>query len=55
MKVINYWEQFISTGSINDYLAYKEKETEEPGEKGATPHAGTFKCNRDDITDGAYR
>ncbi|MCM1135912.1 MAG: hypothetical protein NC400_10100 [Clostridium sp.] len=26
MKVINYWEKFLSTGSINDYLNYRGEE-----------------------------
>ena len=51
MKVINYWEQFLSTGDINDYLAYREGE-EAAGPKeneGARQGAGTDQCYRDDI------
>jgi len=55
MRVINYWEQFLSTGRINDYLAYRECETseeeaEEPdGDEGAAEGAGTGQCYRNDI------
>ena len=28
MRALNYWEQFISTGRIKDYLAYRENEKE---------------------------
>lgn len=24
MKIVNYWEQFLNTGKIEDYLAYRE-------------------------------
>ncbi len=50
MKVVNYWEQFLSTGNINDYLAYREGE-EAAGSKedeGARQGAGTDQCYRDD-------
>lgn len=26
MRALNYWEQFLSTGRIKDYLAYRENE-----------------------------
>ncbi|MDO4303322.1 MAG: hypothetical protein Q4D94_05350 [Bacillota bacterium] len=57
MRVINYWEQFLSTGRINDYLAYRgckaetaEEEADEPdGDEGAAEGAGTGQCYRNDI------
>lgn len=52
MKDVNYWDQFLSTGRIEDYLAYRQsasgegyKETQE----GAGTHAGTGQGYRDDI------
>ncbi len=51
MKVINYWDKFLSTGNINDYLAYREGDkTAGLGEnEGAGQGAGTDQCYRDDI------
>ncbi|MDE7332330.1 MAG: hypothetical protein K2O16_08795 [Lachnospiraceae bacterium] len=56
MRVINYWEQFLSTGKIDDYLAYREEHTPEPeGNEGAGQSAGTGQCYRDDFKNGAGR
>ena len=41
MRTSNYWEQFLSTGRIKDYLAYREDEGE-----------GSDQCYRDDIKNG---
>ncbi|MBD5547258.1 MAG: hypothetical protein HDQ97_07655 [Lachnospiraceae bacterium] len=50
MRIINYWEQFLSTGRINDYLAYREEEAAGPEEdEGAGEVAGTDQCYRDDF------
>lgn len=50
MRVINYWEQFLSTGKIDDYLAYREEEASESKEdEGAGEGAGTNQCYRDDF------
>lgn len=52
MRVINYWEQFVSTGKIDDYLAYRQEmsDTDRPDEdEGAGPYAGTGQRYRDDI------
>lgn len=52
MSNLNYWEQFLSTGKIKDYLAYRE-EKEDAGRpeenEGLRPYAGTGHCYRDDI------
>ena len=46
MKEVNYWKQFMTTGSVEDFLAYKnvarEKETRGEQEKrsGEQSHAG---------------
>ncbi len=51
MKLSNYWERFLNTGKVDDYLAYREeKETEGPvRDKGADKGAGTGQCYRDGI------
>jgi hypothetical protein len=50
MKEINYWEQFMNTGRIDDFLAYKNAEREEQsteGEReeksGEHSHAGIYR------------
>ena len=54
MKMINYWEQFLSTGKIDDYLAYREKKAAEPEKnEGADTSAGTGQCYRDDFKNRA--
>lgn len=56
MRVINYWDQFLSTGKIADYLAYREEEGSAVKEdKGAEQGAGTDQCYRDDFKSGACR
>ena len=56
MRVINYWEQFLSTGKINDYLAYREEEpVKREEDEGAGKGAGTGQCYRDDIKNGTHR
>ena len=41
----------MNSGSIRDYLDYKQMETQ----AGEDPYAGNSECYRDDIKDGAYR
>lgn len=60
MKEPDYWEQFLNTGKIDDYLHFKGKETgpETDGsgrEAGDNPYAGIGETNRDGFKDGAYR
>lgn len=50
MKEINYWEQFMETGKIEDFLAYKnavrneeEKKAEEGEQAGERFHAGDYR------------
>lgn len=50
MKETNHWEQFISTGSIKDYMEFKQTERTE-----VYSYAGDSVCNRNDIEDGADR
>ena len=44
MKNVNYWDQFLSTGKIEDYLAYRKEAFADAGKQqkeGAETHAGT--------------
>lgn len=42
MKEINYWEQFMATGKIDDFLAYKNAgdKAQNKEESGEHSHAG---------------
>ena len=58
MRIINYWEQFLSSGKIDDYLTYRENVEGSDNQKeneGAGPDAGTGQCYRDDIKSRAGR
>ena len=56
MKETNYWQQFLSTGKVEDYLSYKMcEEAEKEKDKGEHPNAGTFQCNRNHIESGTFR
>ena len=61
MRAENYWKQFLSTGKIDDYLAYREvdllgtgvtnrKGGRPDGDEGAINSAGADQCYRDDFT-----
>ena len=69
MKLSNYWQQFLNTGRIEDYLSYarcKEQEGLQEGTKdypaeaderdlGVQQYAGIHMGDRDDTQAGAYR
>lgn len=56
MKETNYWQQFMSTGKVEDYLSYKRQDKQELRQvEGEYPHAGTFECNRNHIEGGTFR
>lgn len=56
MKEINYWQQFMSTGKIEDYLSYKKADNQEKQESpGEHPHAGIVQCNRNHTESGTFR
>lgn len=65
MKETNYWQQFMSTGSIKDYLSYRAEDREaaacrypaEPASEnlGVNSYAGVCRSNRNDFKDGACR
>ena len=52
MSAENYWEQFLSTGKIDDYLAYRNTEESlgrPDGDEGVTEGAGTSQFYRNDF------
>lgn len=50
MKDSDYWDRFLNTGRIEDYLAYRTGREDEPGQdEGEVFHAGINQCYRDDI------
>lgn len=56
MKEINYWQQFLNTGKVDDYLSYlAHKKAEDVKEKGEYPDAGTGACYRDHFESGTFR
>ncbi|MBQ2936672.1 MAG: hypothetical protein IJ029_01430 [Lachnospiraceae bacterium] len=56
MKELNYWQQFMSTGKVEDYLSYKRQKEQEQGQvKGEHPYAGTFQCDRTHFEGGTFR
>lgn len=60
MKEQNYWEQFINSGKIEDYLSFKSMKKESDTSGGGTsvgdnPYAGVCEVNRNGNKDSAYR
>lgn len=71
MKETNYWQQFMSTGSVKDYLNYRMEngQTANAGSDtdsvvsmsstakglGVNSYAGVCSSNRNDFKDGACR
>lgn len=56
MKELNYWQQFLNTGKIEDYLFYKKREEAvQTVQEGEHPHAGANQCYRNDFKSGAFR
>jgi len=60
MKGLNYWQQFLNTGSVEDYLRFRETEgkgniSKENTFMGDNPYAGVCEINRDRTEDSAYR
>lgn len=62
MKEVNYWERFMMTGSISDFLSYKnalqDMETDQKKDRhqgavevrsGDGSHAGLYGAYRDDF------
>lgn len=62
MKSLNYWQQFLGSGSIEDYLTYIDREKPADGGKeqqadhlGVNPYEGVHMCDRNDFKTVAYR
>lgn len=69
MKETNYWQQFMNTGSINDYLNYRMECKDNDNnhftsdnsvsstvrDLGVNSYAGVCSSNRNNIKDGACR
>lgn len=58
MKESNYWEQFLRSGKIEDYLFFKENEMipeDTRGRAGDRPYAGFCDRDGDNTESGAYR
>lgn len=64
MKELNYWQQFLNTGRIDDYLKFRENQENPAGMENVTgehiimgdnPYAGICKVNRNSVEDSAYR
>lgn len=54
MKETNYWENFLKTGNIKDYLTYRQEESRREDIQRYS-YAGVSHSNRDDITCRANR
>ena len=55
MKEISYWNQFMQSGKVEDYLKFKNETKEEKNPKGETSSAGFYDRNGDDHQGSAYR
>ena len=55
MKEISYWDRFMESGKVEDYLNFKNKTKEEKNPKGDTASAGFYERNRNDYQGSAYR
>lgn len=64
MKELNYWQQFLNTGRIEDYLKFRENLEDTAGMENVTgehiimgdnPYAGICEIDRNSIEDSAYR
>lgn len=55
MKEISYWDQFMNSGKIEDYLKFKEQTKDNSSSEGESVSAGLYNRNRDDYQGSAYR
>ena len=55
MKEISYWDQFMNSGKVEDYLKFKEQTKDSSSSKGESVSAGFYNRNRDDYQGSAYR
>ncbi len=61
MNAESYWQQFVGSGKIEDYLTYSRAKEEQninckqEGKEGEKPYAGSNYGNRNDLKSDAYR
>jgi len=62
MKELNYWQQFINTGSIDAYLNYRMEQdgstigkNQDRRDLGVNSYAGVCSSDRNDFEGGACR
>ena len=55
MNEISYWNQFVNSGRIEDYLNFKEQASKHNNSEGESVSAGISGRNRDDYQGSAYR
>lgn len=55
MKNISYWEQFVNSGKVEDYLIFKEDTGNKKEQSGDYSYAGIYRDNGNDYKDSAYR
>ena len=56
MKEVNYWQKFLETGKVNDYLFYlRQKQATETVKEGDHSGAGSMQCYMDNIEGGTFR
>lgn len=59
MKETNYWEQFLTTGSVSDFLSYKnaqkdgDKDSVKEDKSGGQSHAGIYRDYGNGFKSGA--
>lgn len=57
MKAESYWQQFLTSGKVEDYLSYSRTRQEKLREQkeGENPHAGCDYSDGNDLKSDAYR
>jgi hypothetical protein len=61
MTISNYWEQFMGSGKIDDYLSYADykkgsiETNRKTGMLGADTYAGIRMCDRNHTENSTYR
>lgn len=55
MNETSYWDQFFSSGKVEDYLKFKEQTSGYKSSEGEAVSAGFSSRNRDDYQGSAYR
>jgi len=62
MNAESYWQQFLSSGKVEDYLSYSRMSQEDlvaenrrEQEKGENPYAGSYYSDGNDLKSDAYR